>query len=50
MGLYGSGILGVPLVELDVEQFALPITTNVTSYFWVGRRQFAVSLVFSGAS
>jgi NAD(P)-dependent dehydrogenase (short-subunit alcohol dehydrogenase family) len=37
MGLYRSGILGVPLVDLDVEQFALPITTNVTSYFLTAR-------------
>ena len=37
MGLYRSGILGVPLVELDVEQFAVPIATNVTSYFLTAR-------------
>jgi NAD(P)-dependent dehydrogenase (short-subunit alcohol dehydrogenase family) len=37
MGLYGSGILGVPLVDLDVEKFALPIATNVTSYFLTAR-------------
>jgi NAD(P)-dependent dehydrogenase (short-subunit alcohol dehydrogenase family) len=32
-----SGILGVPLVELDVEQFSLPITTYATSYFLTAR-------------
>ena len=36
-GLYGAGILGVPLVDLDVEQFAPPITTNITSYFLTAR-------------
>jgi NAD(P)-dependent dehydrogenase (short-subunit alcohol dehydrogenase family) len=30
-------ILGVPLVELDVEQFSLPIGTYVTSYFLTAR-------------
>jgi NAD(P)-dependent dehydrogenase (short-subunit alcohol dehydrogenase family) len=30
-------ILGVPLVELDVEQFSLPITTYATSYFLTAR-------------
>jgi NAD(P)-dependent dehydrogenase (short-subunit alcohol dehydrogenase family) len=36
-GLYGSGILGIPLVDLDVERLAAPITTNVTSYFLTAR-------------
>src|SRR5215207_5219412 len=30
-------ILGVPLVELDVEQFSLPIATYTTSYFLTAR-------------
>jgi NAD(P)-dependent dehydrogenase (short-subunit alcohol dehydrogenase family) len=30
-------ILGVPLVELDVEQFSLPITTYTRSYFHTAR-------------
>jgi NAD(P)-dependent dehydrogenase (short-subunit alcohol dehydrogenase family) len=30
-------ILGVPLVELDVEQFSLPVTAYVTSYFLTAR-------------
>ena len=30
-------ILGVPLVELDVEQFSLPITTYTRSYFLTAR-------------
>ena len=29
--------MGVPLVELDVEQFALPITTQARSYFLTAR-------------
>ena len=29
--------MGVPLVELDLEQFALPITTYATSYFLTAR-------------
>jgi NAD(P)-dependent dehydrogenase (short-subunit alcohol dehydrogenase family) len=33
----GAGLLGVPLVELDVEQFSLPITTYATSYFLTAR-------------
>src|SRR5262249_62251806 len=32
-----SKILGVPLIELDVEQFSLPITTYATSYFLTAR-------------
>ena len=31
VGIPGTKILGVPLVELDVEQFSLPITTYATS-------------------
>ena len=31
VGIPDTTILGVPLVELDVEQFALPITTYPTS-------------------
>ena len=33
VGIPGTKILGVPLVELDVEQFSLPITTYAMSYF-----------------
>jgi NAD(P)-dependent dehydrogenase (short-subunit alcohol dehydrogenase family) len=36
-GIHDSKILGVPLVELDAEQFALPITTHTTSYFLTAR-------------
>src|SRR5258705_13060046 len=35
VGIPGTKILGVPLVELDVEQFSLPITTYATSYFLI---------------
>jgi NAD(P)-dependent dehydrogenase (short-subunit alcohol dehydrogenase family) len=37
VGIPGTKVLGVPLVELGVEQFSLPITTNVTSYFLTAR-------------
>jgi len=37
IGIPGTNILGVPLVELNVEQFALPITTYATSYFLIAR-------------
>jgi len=37
VGIPGTTILGVPLVELDVERFALPITTYATSYFLIAR-------------
>ena len=37
VGIPNTGILGVPLVELGVEQFALPITTYVASYFLTAR-------------
>ena len=37
VGIPNAGIVGVPLVELDAEQFALPITTQATSYFLTAR-------------
>jgi len=37
VGIPNARILGVPLVELDVEQFSLPITTYATSYFLTAR-------------
>jgi len=37
VGVPDTKILGVPLVELDVEQFSLPITTYTTSYFLTAR-------------
>jgi NAD(P)-dependent dehydrogenase (short-subunit alcohol dehydrogenase family) len=37
VGLPGTNILGVPLVELEVEQFLLPITAYATSYFLIAR-------------
>jgi NAD(P)-dependent dehydrogenase (short-subunit alcohol dehydrogenase family) len=37
VGIPNAGILGVPLVELDVEQFSLPLTTYTTSYFLTAR-------------
>jgi NAD(P)-dependent dehydrogenase (short-subunit alcohol dehydrogenase family) len=37
VGIPNRTILGVPLVELDVEQFSLPITTYVTSYLLTAR-------------
>jgi NAD(P)-dependent dehydrogenase (short-subunit alcohol dehydrogenase family) len=37
VGIPNTGILGVPLVELDVEQFSLPITAYTTSYFLTAR-------------
>jgi NAD(P)-dependent dehydrogenase (short-subunit alcohol dehydrogenase family) len=37
VGILDAKILGVPLVELDVEQFSLPITTYATSYFLTAR-------------
>jgi NAD(P)-dependent dehydrogenase (short-subunit alcohol dehydrogenase family) len=37
VGIPSAGILGVPLVELDVDQFALPITTFAASYFLTAR-------------
>jgi NAD(P)-dependent dehydrogenase (short-subunit alcohol dehydrogenase family) len=45
VGIPNAKILGVPLTELDVEQFSLPITTYATSYFltarMAARRMFA---------
>ena len=37
IGIPDTKIVGVPLVELDLEQFALPITTYATSYFLTAR-------------
>src|SRR5438093_1539012 len=37
VGIPDTEILGVPLVELDVEQFSLPITAYTTSYFLTAR-------------
>jgi NAD(P)-dependent dehydrogenase (short-subunit alcohol dehydrogenase family) len=37
IGIPNKNILGVPLVELDVEQFSLPITTHARSYFLTAR-------------
>jgi NAD(P)-dependent dehydrogenase (short-subunit alcohol dehydrogenase family) len=37
VGIADTGILGVPLVELDVRQFALPLATYPTSYFLTAR-------------
>jgi len=37
VGIPNAGILGVPLVGLDVARFALPITSYVTSYFLTAR-------------
>jgi len=37
VGIPNTRIVGVPLVDLDVEQFALPIATYVTSYFLTAR-------------
>ena len=37
VGIPNAGILGVPLAVLDVEQFSLPITTLVKSYFLTAR-------------
>jgi NAD(P)-dependent dehydrogenase (short-subunit alcohol dehydrogenase family) len=37
VGMPNAKILGVPLTELDVEQFCLPLTTYVTSYFLTAR-------------
>src|SRR5262245_25386500 len=37
VGISDEKILGVPLVELDVEQFSLPITSYVMSYFLTSR-------------
>ena len=37
VGIPNTKILGVPLVDLDVEQFSLPITTYTKSYFLTAR-------------
>ncbi len=37
VGISDTNILGVPLVELDVEQFLQPITTYTRSYFLTAR-------------
>jgi NAD(P)-dependent dehydrogenase (short-subunit alcohol dehydrogenase family) len=37
VGIPGTKFLGVPLVELDVEQFSLPIATYARAYFIVAR-------------
>jgi NAD(P)-dependent dehydrogenase (short-subunit alcohol dehydrogenase family) len=37
VGIPDAKILGVPLVELDIEQFSLPITSYATSYFLTAR-------------
>jgi NAD(P)-dependent dehydrogenase (short-subunit alcohol dehydrogenase family) len=37
VGIPDTKILGVPLVELDVEQFSLPIATYTRSYFLTAR-------------
>jgi NAD(P)-dependent dehydrogenase (short-subunit alcohol dehydrogenase family) len=37
VGIPNAGLLGVPLVDLDAEQFALPITTHAMSYFLTAR-------------
>ena len=37
VGIPDTKIVGVPLVELDVEHFALPITAYATSYFLTAR-------------
>ena len=37
VGIPNTKIVGVPLVDLDVEQFSLPITSYATSYFLTAR-------------
>ena len=37
VGIPNANILGVPLVDLDVEKFALPITSYANSYFLTAR-------------
>jgi NAD(P)-dependent dehydrogenase (short-subunit alcohol dehydrogenase family) len=37
VGIPDAGILGVPLIELDVERFSLPIESYTTSYFLTAR-------------
>ena len=38
VGIPGTKLLGVPLAELDAEQFSLPITIYATSYFLTARQ------------
>jgi NAD(P)-dependent dehydrogenase (short-subunit alcohol dehydrogenase family) len=38
VGIPGTGLLGVPLIELDLERFSLPIMTYTTSYFLTARQ------------
>ena len=37
IGIPNDSILGIPLVDLDLERFSLPITTHATSYFLTAR-------------
>src|SRR5215468_8768809 len=37
IGIPSTNIVGVPLVELDLKQFSLPITSYATSYFLTAR-------------
>ena len=37
IGIADKDVVGVPLVELDIKQFSLPITTYATSYFLIAR-------------
>ncbi len=37
IGIQDKDVVGVPLVELDIKQFSLPITSYVTSYFLTAR-------------
>ncbi len=37
VGIPNAAILGVPLIELDIEQFSLPITSYTRSYFLTAR-------------
>jgi NAD(P)-dependent dehydrogenase (short-subunit alcohol dehydrogenase family) len=37
VGIPNANILGVPLLDLDVEQFSLPLTAYTTSYFLTAR-------------
>src|SRR4029453_18165527 len=37
IGIPNDTILGVPLVDLDLERFSLPITTHAASYFLTAR-------------
>src|SRR5262245_16084119 len=37
VGIPDTKVVGVPLVELDIEQFSLPLTSYTTSYFLTAR-------------